>query len=562
MNPEIERLVKQLGRTRTEEEYIDCAIDLAKTLLNYSPEKALVLSDDIIKRSRSGVFQLNHLRKGELYGQAFKASSLALLDRINAVYEICIEILPEVENNPEFCYIESMVQDLLAYFYLKIYNFDKAISKSSRAINLAEEVGDEYLLSIVYNTLGLIYSESGDYEYSNIFNLKSSAANPDNIATTAVNDNNIAMNYIHMGFPEKAAEYALKSIAAAEKHGLDYLSGGFEGTLGEVELARKNYPAAADRFNKAIKKNKEQKLDYQALLVLLGKAYLALSDDRTESTLFEALNKAAEKNDKKQQAEACLLLSAFYEGEDNYRESLEYYKKYDNLSSGISELNIRQIHKILSSSQKLHLSQKETEFHKKIAEEKKLSMKEANHRIKNNLSMITALINLQSAKTENFDLKELSGQISSIEMIHEQLYKNDEISGINFHRYIDSLLKNIFHNIAKRKIRIINNIGPVILNSDLSTTLGMIINELAVNTVKHAFCDQNYECYFMIALEQKEEFIMTQKNNGRTFDPSFLNGKESSLGQQLLKSLIKQIGGNISFESNDETIVTIRFPLQ
>ncbi|RPJ07425.1 MAG: response regulator, partial [Spirochaetaceae bacterium] len=125
--------------------------------------------------------------------------------------------------------------------------------------------------------------------------------------------------------------------------------------------------------------------------------------------------------------------------------------------------------------------------------EKEILLKEIHHRVKNNLQVISSLLNLQSRYIlDSHDLmmfKESQNRIRTIAMIHEKLYRSEDFSHINFSEYIQGLASDLFNTfkVDREKIHIEIDVKALALGIDRAVPTGLIINELLSNSLKYAF---------------------------------------------------------------------------
>lgn len=120
--------------------------------------------------------------------------------------------------------------------------------------------------------------------------------------------------------------------------------------------------------------------------------------------------------------------------------------------------------------------------------EKVYLLQELNHRVKNNLAIISSLIGLKNSALQNtVDLSDIKSQIDAIQIVHEILYKSNEVRTIEIHNYFQKLLDTIFSSFSSVPVEIINNAERQKLPTKTAISLGLIINELATNAIKYGF---------------------------------------------------------------------------
>lgn len=222
----------------------------------------------------------------------------------------------------------------------------------------------------------------------------------------------------------------------------------------------------------------------------------------------------------------------------------------------------------------IELQKKETEEKKIIIEnslvEKETLLKEIHHRVKNNLQIISSLLNLQANQTDDENLKrimaEAKNRISSMALIHQKIYQSENLSSIDFQAYIEQMVQSMesLFNSSKKQITYNINTNGIILDIDTSIPLGLIINELLTNIYKYAFADQNSGTVTVILQKKNaEETELHISDNGKGLSPDFDLNSLNSLGLKLVKGLSNQLKGTIRFENNHGThcFITFKNPL-
>jgi PAS domain S-box-containing protein len=216
--------------------------------------------------------------------------------------------------------------------------------------------------------------------------------------------------------------------------------------------------------------------------------------------------------------------------------------------------------------------------------------KEIHHRIKNNLQVISSLLDLQAEKFNKREciqdseileaFRESQNRVISMALIHEELYKGGETNTLNFSPYLQRLVENLFRTYRLGNIDISLKLDleeNILFDMDTAVPLGIIVNELTSNSLKHAFPDrnkgeiqiklrrdENRECISSIEEIKNENckstaFVLTISDNGVGIPENFEIEDLDSLGFQLVASLVDQLGGEFELKRNNGTEFTIRF---
>ncbi|MBC7089263.1 MAG: PAS domain S-box protein [Methanobacteriales archaeon] len=201
---------------------------------------------------------------------------------------------------------------------------------------------------------------------------------------------------------------------------------------------------------------------------------------------------------------------------------------------------------------------------KKIKEslkEKETLLREIHHRVKNNLQIISSLLNLQFNKIKGEEvhrlLKESQGRIQAMTMIHEHLYQSETLTHINFKEYTKRIIDNIFLS-YKAKIKKKLEIQDIKLDIDTAIPLGLIINELITNSIKYAF--PTGEGTITIKLTTNDDNIeLIVADDGIGLPESIDLEKTETLGLKLVNILTKQIDGKITLKTGQGTQFKIIF---
>ena len=197
----------------------------------------------------------------------------------------------------------------------------------------------------------------------------------------------------------------------------------------------------------------------------------------------------------------------------------------------------------------------------RLLREKDFLMQEINHRVKNNLNMVSSLISLKDSETE-IDLSDIQHQIEAISLIHEKLYKTENVTEINCRDYIDDLLNSIFTSFTPQHVRVEKDIEDIFVSTKTAISIGLIVNEIATNAIKHGFTDKE-EAVFSVNMKENREngqYELTLSNTGKPFAEDIDIESTDTIGLRLINALVAQIEGTIEMQKKPNPIFTIRFP--
>jgi len=195
-------------------------------------------------------------------------------------------------------------------------------------------------------------------------------------------------------------------------------------------------------------------------------------------------------------------------------------------------------------------------------DEKETLLKEIHHRVKNNLQIISSLLNLQSRyisdKTAKQAVNEGKSRVKAMALIHQKLYQKDNITGIEMEDYIRNLVESLFasYGINHKQITFVSDINNIRLDVDSAIPLGLILNELVTNVLKYAFEGSKGELFIQL-IKEKNNLKLTVKDNGKGFTKS--DKVEEGYGIRLINSLSRKLKATILVDSSAGTtyILTI-----
>jgi len=195
-------------------------------------------------------------------------------------------------------------------------------------------------------------------------------------------------------------------------------------------------------------------------------------------------------------------------------------------------------------------------------DDKDTLLKEIHHRVKNNLQVISALLTLQSKHVKDehavMALQEGQGRVHSMSLIHQDLYQHDNLKGVNTKEYFEKLIDNLIqtYDVEDRTIDVESEVDSMVLDVDTMIPLGLVVNELASNALKHAFKDQKSGLIKVQLKEKDGQLILNIKDNGVGADLDELQKK--SFGYSLIKSFARRLDADLDIQNNDGLVIDMR----
>jgi PAS domain S-box-containing protein len=202
-------------------------------------------------------------------------------------------------------------------------------------------------------------------------------------------------------------------------------------------------------------------------------------------------------------------------------------------------------------------------------EEKEVLLKEIHHRVKNNLQIVSSLLQLQASYISDPDslhiFEESRDRIKSMALIHEQLYQSNDLAQIDFPEYMRSLLSMVLsaHRTNRTRVETKLHVDPVSLDLDTAIPVGLITNELVTNSLKYAFAGRTVgEIGVRLTKSETGDFLLMVSDNGVGFPEKFNFDKATSLGLRLVRILSKQMRARMEISNGMGTQFRLYFKSQ
>lgn len=249
-----------------------------------------------------------------------------------------------------------------------------------------------------------------------------------------------------------------------------------------------------------------------------------------------------------------LLERSFREATRTYTPIDPSMLRYDEFSRIATHAN-----KMIEEHQNIH-----TTIEASLTEKETL-LKEIHHRVKNNLQLISSILNLQSAYIDDDYMiqyfKESQNRIFTIASVHEGLYKSENLSAVDLEEYLYKIVPELI-NVYANSTRILYNIQVEKIEVSINTAIpiGLIVNEIITNSIQHAFPDREQGHIDIRSHYDGRMLTIIITDDGIGLPKEVEKGEPQTLGIQLIDTLIKQLKADYSIDNADGCRISIRIP--
>lgn len=192
-------------------------------------------------------------------------------------------------------------------------------------------------------------------------------------------------------------------------------------------------------------------------------------------------------------------------------------------------------------------------------------IRESHHRIKNNLQVVSSLLKMQSKNAKSDEtranLLEAFNRVKTIAVLHQKLQGSQTFKQIQMQEFIGQLTEAIQGSVASsnQDIELITDVDPILLSTDQSISVGLIINEVLTNSFKYAFPQNTGQINLWLKQEVEDDIILSICDDGQGLPANFDITKNPSLGYKIINSMTVKLKGQLNISSKNGTCTSIRF---
>ncbi len=251
---------------------------------------------------------------------------------------------------------------------------------------------------------------------------------------------------------------------------------------------------------------------------------------------------------------------------ENSRQSEELQQTYNILEERVKERTLELLKSNALLREEIEKRIRAEIEIKKSLQEKEILLKEVQHRVKNNLQVISSMLDLQTDYVNDTGVSkmfiEAQKRVKSMALVHEQMYQSEVLTDLDFSQYIENLGNYLFkiYGVNTKQISMDISINEANIDFNRAILLGLIVNELVSNSLKYAFPD-GLKGEVKINLDSDDQFfVLTTSDNGIGLPEKFRLRQTKSLGLQLVQALTHQLKGSIKIDRRKGTKFKIKFP--
>jgi len=524
------------------------------------------------------------------------------------------------ENN--FTSKIALSHELISLYHRKLGNYPEAVDASFKALKIYEKLGWQNKLAGIQLQLGSHYANDQNFENGKKY-IRKAITNFRQRKDTA----NLALALVNMGETYRLTnQYDSAEVCLLEClqiiNNNKYIEGYATGNLGLVYAETRQYNKAQKCLKKAIDILCCLNDNYSVSVYQSGLANILIKEKKPlegEKLLLKSLSLAKRSTLKEQIRDISKELALFYENTGRYQEALKYRKEFEAYNDSL--VNITNTRRIAQIESRYLLEKKETDiqllqkanhakrlqlllltagisillilmfilyrlqYSRKKAylkvsqqksmieqrdQEKAVLLRELNHRVKNNLQMISSMFSLQARQLKGQpaaeELEAARRRVDSLMLIHQKLYARDRDidTQIRIKDYITELVNNLTFGMEEY-VNTQIYVDDVTIHIDVAIPIGLIINELVTNSLKHATkqCSiSNKKLKLSLLLfENHSNVHLIISDNGTGIPDTNISGHRS-IGLKLIQSLTKQLNGTITQVNQKGCRWELKFELQ
>lgn len=490
----------------------------------------------------------------------------------------CAEIYGKIGSPKQ----QASINNSLASFYLNLEQWEKGKERYLESLAQFTAINDSTGMSSTNANLGYVYSELGEYEKAEKHLMAQKALNKvfPTFREMGFHYDFLGLLRQKQGRLQEAYREHLKALEIRESLSSTYNLCESKLNTGEVLIKLGRYDEAIDHLDDVLGFEEHQSLNQESLAhERLAEAYQKQQNHQLALYHFKLHKSISDTILNKESIDIIANKDAVYKKQEQDVEIALLNKENEITTERLHRFRAITIGTIIGlvlfsllATFIFQLYRKlkvKNAIIKKALEDKNLLIQEIHHRVKNNLQVISSLLSLQSSfiKDENAmkAINDGRNRVQSMAILHQNLYKENNITGVHIKTYFGNLVKEIFnsYNLSKNEIQLFLDIDDIILDIDTVIPIGLITNELITNSLKYAFTEGANAAMIEVKLHQMDKAyqLIVSDNGVGIGDEIIQRTPDKSFGQQMIHAFVDKLDAQMTIDNRKGTKVVIRIPL-
>lgn len=552
-------------------------------------------------------------RKDTLWEGRFQITQGAILlrmEKLDSAQTVLKEAEGKVlESDLPFLYTQ------MGYVYERRGRLGMAADFAMKSMELGEKLNDKKAIALAYSDLSNLFWKQSKFEKGLEYGLKSLKL----FEERGINDLDydftlyiVGNNYLALKQQLQALNYYQHAIAIGERYG-------FNNNLSDIYISLTDLYADLSQYRKGEEAGREA-LKYALLLdnnFMVMRSWLSLGKlqilegkyPSAIESLTRCIKVATDKfGDAYYLSQAYNSLGKAYAGNHDYQNAYLAFDRYDKLKSSVFTAEADRRISLLQTE--FDMANKESTIKQQVAqlkkqrsrqlmvtviagllllllimaykivqnnrrknrllykqnEEKEFLLKEIHHRVKNNLEIVSSLLALQSAQMKDSSLvgamKESQNRVYSMSMIHQRLYQGKNLASVEMKEYFMDLGQHILKSFGMEdQIALVMEMQPIEVDVDTAIPLGLIVNELLTNSLKHAFPNKRKGKISVILRKSNLRTLYLEVADDGVGQSTSNKSTKTGFGMQLVDLLMQQLSGKMKYNLSVGTCIQFEFDL-
>ena len=446
-------------------------------------------------------------------------------------------------------------------------DYEKAAEYFKIGLELYKSVNNENKIAAALNNIGSIYRIQKKYEeaisiYNQAYNLKEKTLDSMGMSNAL---GNIGIVYQYMGNYPKAEEYMFKCEALREKIKARNNQIVLYGDLAHLMIEQGKYVAGKEYLNKAISIGDSLDMDTEMLAIYKIYTMLdTLTNDYKSAykhlQLFNEYNEKVAQEGRKKEIDKLEIIYRTKDKEKEIETSNTIIKSRNKalwVISLIMALLLVLAFWLFWLRYKLHKSNKQLNV---LVKQKEDLVKEIHHRVKNNLQVISSLLNMHVRKVEDPQSKKIFddgiSRIQAMSLIHQNIYSHSSLQQLKPKDYIEKLVQQLFitYQIPDKSIKINTQVEDMDLDIEKLMSIGLILNEVLSNAFKYAFNGSKQgEIDITMKTIAQNKVELKVKDSGKGITIEMMDASANSLGMRLINAFSEKLNAEMNIGNNNGT---------